>query len=256
MSSTLPNLREHVSLFASFDQSADADIAGGNSTATVNADVARHDSNAGRFGGAMVFAARDHGWAENEFTFESKGNFPYRKGQSFDGTISMWLKGDPDADLAPEYPVDPFHISRHPADASYYLDLTRPNDWRYGSPRKLRFGFYNDSPAQDMFQGGQLIVVGDLGWGDGNWHHLVATWKNSNSGQADGHAEVHIDGQLRGWMDGYQHQFSWDESEVRIGLGQRYVGTIDEFLILNRALSTGEIEMLFSLEKPLRSVIE
>ena len=177
--------------------------------------VARQDASAGRFGGALVFSAKDHGWAEDECLFPAQGNFPYRE-TSFDGTISFWLSGDPDKELNDEFPVDPFHISRHAADASFYLDLTKPNDWRYGSPRKLRFGFYNDSPEQNMFVGGRLIVAGELGWNDGNWHHIVATWKNANSGNNDGSAGLYIDGQLRGTMQGYTHRLTWNIDEMKI----------------------------------------
>ena len=158
-------LRDHACLYASFDHSIDAELSRGDAKAVIDAAVVRRDPQGGRFGGALVFDARDHAWAENEFLYAARDNFPYRE-TSFDGTISLWLCGDPDADLSPQYPVDPFHISRHAADASFYLDLTRPNDWRYGSPRKLRFGFYNDSPEQNMFVGGQLIVVGQLDWSD------------------------------------------------------------------------------------------
>ncbi len=198
--------------------------------------------------------AKDHEWAEDEFVFAARDNFPYSE-TAFDGTISMWLNGDPDADLAPAFPVDPFHISRHAADASYYLDLTKPNDWRYGSPRKLRFGFYNDSPAQDMFIGGHLIVVGDLNWNDGEWHHIVATWRNANSGQENGSAAVYIDGALRGTMDGYQHQLSWELDGLTIGLGQRYVGKIDELLILDAALSASAVGELHQLAGPVRELL-
>ena len=159
-------LQNHTCLYASFDSSIDADIARGDGTAVINPAVARRDPAGGRFGGSLVFPAQDHGWAEDEFTFAAQDNFPYST-TKFEGTVSIWLRGDPDADLNDEFPVDPFHISRHPADGSFYLDLTRSNDWRYGSPRKLRFGLYGDSPAQDMFVGGQLLVVGDLGWNDG-----------------------------------------------------------------------------------------
>jgi hypothetical protein len=246
-------LRQHTCLFASFDETAAADISRGDAVPSMQADVARHDVNSGRFGGGLVFSAKDHGWAEDEFVFRAKGNFPYRN-SAFDGTISLWLQGDPDADLSDEYPVDPFHISRHPADGSFYLDLTRPNDWRYGSPRKLRFGFYNDSPQQDMFVGGQLIVVGDLGWNDRAWHHVVATWRNANSGEEDGMAELYVDGALRGLMMGYEHRLTWDIDELTIGLGQRYVGAIDELLILDVALSVDDVVELFALTKPLRSL--
>ncbi|MDA1017187.1 MAG: hypothetical protein O3A00_22360 [Planctomycetota bacterium] len=252
----LADLKNNISLYASFDASPNADIARGDGQVSLQAEVARHDPTGGRFGGALVFSARDYGWAEDECTFASRDNFPYQQHAAFDGTVSLWLKGDPDVDLSPEYPVDPFHVSRHAADASYYVDLTRPNDWRYGSPRKLRFGFYNDSPAQDMFQEGRLIVIGDLNWNDGAWHHIVATWENSNSGELDGRAAVYIDGRLRGWMDGYKHHFAWDADQVTIGLGQRYVGAIDEFLILDRALTAEQVAALHALEQPLARIVK
>ena len=246
-------LREHTCLYASFDETATADVSRGDCVPRMNADVVRHDASGGRFGGGLVFTAKDYGWAEDEFVFSAKDNFPYRE-TAFDGTVSLWLRGDPDVDLSDEYPVDPFHISRHPADGSFYLDLTRPNDWRYGSPRRLRFGFYNDSPAQDMFVGGQLIVVGGLGWSDRAWHHIVATWSNANSGKEDGAAAIYVDGVLRGWMNDYEHRLTWDIGKLTIGLGQRYVGAIDELLILDVALSANEVAELFGLTKPLGSL--
>ena len=246
-------LRNHTCLYASFDESIDAELSRGDPRAVMNPDVVRREPQAGRFGGALVFNARDHGWEEDEFLYSARDNFPYLE-QSFDGTISLWLSGDPDADLSPQHPVDPFHISRHAADASFYLDLTRPNDWRYGSPRKLRFGFYNDSPEQNMFVGGQLIVAGELGWSDRKWHHVVATWRNANSGLADGSAALYIDGRLRGTMQGYEHRLTWNLDELAIGLGQRYVGKIDELLISEKALSAQQVNALFTLGEATKAV--
>ena len=105
-----------------------------------------------------------------------------------------------------------------------------------------------------MFVGGQLIVVGDLGWSDRAWHHVVATWHNANSGKENGSAALYVDGALRGWMKGYAHQLTWDIDALTIGLGQRYVGAIDELLILDVALSANEVVELFGLTKPLRSL--
>lgn len=242
-------LKTHSCLYASFDDSVDADFARGDRHAAMNENVARHASHGGRFGGCLEFSARDHGWAEDEFTFPARDNFPYAT-ESIEGTISLWLCGDPDQDLNDEFPVDPFHISRHAADGSFYLDLTRPNDWRYGSPRKLRFGLYGDSPAQDMFQGGQLLIVGDLGWHDRNWHHVVATFQNVNSGTDDGRSAVYIDGILRASMRGYRHDLTWDIDGMKIGLGQRFVGKVDELLILDRCLSSEEVATLYERDEP------
>lgn len=194
-------LTQHTCLYASFDRGMDADVSRGDGTASFQASVVKYDPSAGRYGGALVFDAAQYGWAEDEFMFPAAGNFPYHS-EGFSGTISFWISGDPDVDLDPACPVDPFHISRRAADGSFYLDLTRPNDERYGSPRKLRFGMYNDSPANDRFVGGQLVVVGELGWRRDEWHHVVAVWRNANSGREDGSAEVYIDGVRRGWMEG------------------------------------------------------
>ena len=239
-------LREHTCLYASFDETMDADFSRGNGTAAHNPDAVHRDPEGGRFGGALAFNAGDHGWAEDEFTFSAKDNFPYCT-EPFSGAVSLWLSGDPDADLSDAYPVDPFHISRHAADGAFYLDLTRPNDDRYGSPRKLRFGIYGDSPERSRFIGGQLLVVGELGWRAGDWHHVAAVWKNANTGREDGAADLYIDGVRRCWTEGYAHRLTWNVEELTIGLGQRYVGKIDELLILDRALSGEQVTELYRL---------
>jgi hypothetical protein len=247
MSSDLSDLlKKHTCLYASFDESMDADVSRGSGKASAQPAAVHHDAHAGRHGGALVFTAADYGWDENEFTYPAAGNFPYKTG-SFSGTISLWLNGNPDEDLLPEYPVDPFHISRQAANGSFYLDLTRPNDDRYGSPRKLRLGIYNDSSVNDRFVGGRLTVVGELNWKQGEWHHIVATWENANSGLDDGRCEVYIDGVRRGWMEGYGHRVTWSIEEMTIGLGQRYAGIMDEVLILDKALDANQVETLHAL---------
>jgi len=247
-------IKQQTCLYASFDHGTDADYSRGDTRAAYQPAVVQHNPTAGRYGGALIFSAADYGWAEDEFAFEARDNFPY-KPTAFSGTISMWLCGDPDQDLNPECPVDPFHISRRAADGSFYLDLTRPNDDRYGSPRKLRFGLYNDSPVNDRFVGGQLIIVGELGWQQTQWHHLVATWHNANSGHDDGMAEVYIDGVRRGWMAGYQHSVTWDIDALTIGLGQRYSGKMDELLILDTALDASQIAALYRLPAAVGSLL-
>lgn len=253
MSELLNRLRGHVKFYASFLEGPDADIARGDPRATLNPSMARHDRAAGRFGGGLAFTARDHGWVEDECVFSAAGNFPYDPAQAFGGTIAMWLRCDPDADLAPGFPVDPFHISRHPADGSFYLDLTRPNDDRYGSPRKLRFGIYPDSPLQNRLVGGQLLVVGELNWRR-EWHHVAATWENVNSGAANGRAALYLDGVRRSWMEGYAHRLTWNPAKLRMGFGQRFVGEMSEVLILDRAMSSEEVAELAIQIRSLRAL--
>ncbi|NKB72880.1 MAG: hypothetical protein GKR89_37905 [Candidatus Latescibacteria bacterium] len=245
---------QHTCLYASFDHSLNADFSRGTGQSTHQPGTVQRDPQGGRYGGALRFTAADYGWDEDEFTFPAAGNFPYSP-QIFAGTVSLWLNGDPDQDLSPQYPVDPFHISHRAADGSFYLDLTRPDDERYGSPRKLRLGLYNDSPANDRFVGGQLIVVGELHWQKGVWHHVAFTWHNANSGHADGWATVYIDGIRRGWMQGYQHQVTWDTETMTIGLGQRYAGLMDEVLILDKAATDRQVKALYELSGPIGALL-
>ena len=106
-----------------------------------------------------------------------------------------------------------------------------------------------------MFVGGNLIVASELGWNDGGWHHIVATWKNANSGNNDASAALYIDGQLRGTMQGYAHRLTWNINEMNIGLGQRYVGRIDEFLILDTALTAENTIKLHELNEPVKTIL-
>ncbi len=248
-------LRQHTCLYASFDRTVNADFSRGEGTAKYQSQVVRHASYGGRYGGGLHFSAADYGWAEDEFVFPAEDNFPYSSGP-FEGTVSLWLNCDPDADLAAAYPVDPFHLSRHPADGSFYLDLTRPDDERYGSPRKLRFGMYGDSPERQRHLGGQLIVVGDLGWKRGEWHHVVATWRNFNSGRNDAAAEVYIDEVRRGWMEGFEHRLTWDLAGMKIGLGQRFAGLLDELIVLDVALSAAQVQALHRLPGPAGDLLQ
>jgi hypothetical protein len=236
-------LREHICLYAAFDRGLDADVARGDGRARVNSRCVRHEPAGGRFGGALWFEAHEPP-EEDEFTFAAAENFPYAA-SAFDGTISMWMSLNPDEDLDPPTMVDPFHVSRTASDASYYLDLTRLNDPRYGSPRKLRLGMYPDNPGKEL-ENGQLILVGELHWQRGEWHHVCATWRNSNGGERDTSAHVYIDGRLRGWAEGFTHRFTWDDmGPMTIALGQRYAGGIDDLLILDRALPADEVAALY-----------
>jgi hypothetical protein len=241
-------LREHVCLYASFDRGFDADVARGERQARVDTTCVRHMPGGGRFGGALWFDAHEPP-EQDEFTFCAAGNFPYRP-TAFDGTIALWLSLNPDEDLDPPTMVDPFHVSRTASDASYYLDLTRMNDPRYGSPRKLRLGMYPDNPSKEL-RNGQLILVGELHWQRGEWHHVCATWCNSNGDVGASSAHVYIDGIPRGWAIGFTHRLTWDDmGQMTIALGQRYVGGIDDLLILDRALTAEEAAALYQSGTP------
>ena len=85
--------------------------------------------------------------------------------------------------------------------------------------------------------------------------HKAATFRQVNSGSADGSAAVYVDGRRRAWSEGYEHSVSWPPAELEkmtIGLGQRYAGKMNELLILDRALNDDEIRQIAQLQGPLR----
>lgn len=248
MESLASRLNPHICLYASFDDGLDADIARGERSATVDTSCVRHVPDGGRFGGAVWFAAHPPS-DQDEFLFRAGRNFPYAS-TSFDGTVSLWLNLNPDEDLDPAAMVDPFQISRTPSDASFYLDLTRLNDPRYGSPRKLRLGLYPNNPSKDL-RNGHLILASELHWQRGEWHHVCATWRNANGGDGEASAALYIDGVLRGWTEGFTHRLTWEQPEdMTISLGQRYAGGLDELLILDCALTAAEVNTLYHASQP------
>ena len=89
------------------------------------------------------------------------------------------------------------------------------------------------------------------GWRRDAWHHVAATWCNVNSGQADSVATLSVDGVRRGWREGFRPQVTWEIETLRIGLGQRYAGGLDELLILDRDLAAAEVWALSQLAGPL-----
>lgn len=147
-------------------------------------------------------------------------------------------RGDGTASLQPS-------VARWDADAGRYggglVFSAADHGWAEDECTYAAAGNFPYAPDNDRFVGGQLVVVGELHWRRDDWHHVVATWRNANSGAADGCAELWIDGVRRGWMENYEHRATWDVDALTIGLGQRFCGRIDEVLILDTALDGDQV---------------
>ena len=110
-------LRQAMTFYASFDQSADADFAkgdrriftldkfGGSKVVPgIQIEQAVWDSDDGRWGGSLDF--RDN--SESIVMFQGNQNMPY--GDGFSATISFWMLLTPETDLKPGY-VDPIQVT-------------------------------------------------------------------------------------------------------------------------------------------------
>ena len=56
-------------------------------------------------------------------------------------------------------------------------------------------------------------------------------------------------------MEEYEHSLTLDVDDGTIGLGQRYVGAIDELLILDTALAVDDVVRLHALNEPVAELL-
>ena len=134
---------------ASFDKSADADIARGDTniytatsldpkkiTAGLTSGAATWQPSGGRSGGMLRF----HKKSDQVVLYKGGNNLPYRSNE-FAGTVSMWMKVDPQQDLPKGY-VDPLQITdKKWNDAAFFVDFDRGADVTFGSAPFLIFDF-------------------------------------------------------------------------------------------------------------------
>ena len=69
-----------------------------------------------------------------------------------------------------------------------------------------------------------------------DWHHVVLTWENFDTGQADARAALYIDGKLIGEVKDRAIAMDWDIDKAGIYVAINYIGLLDEFALFDRAL--------------------
>jgi hypothetical protein len=245
---------EGLTFYASFDSSTDADVALGDkkiyhsnsldrktSLPGLPADVVTVDS-VGKWGKSLRFGKRSE-----IFTFyKGEGNVAVSEA-NLSGTISLWMKLDPQKDLEPGY-VDPLQITDKAwNDSCLFLDFTKDD-----VPRKFRLGVFSDyrfwnpkdiSWDKIVEKDRPMVVVDKPTFSADHWTHIAITWNRFNTDQTDTMAELFVDGKSMGKHLGKQ-KFSWNPARLAILLGIYYTGNIDEVAVWNRTLSEAEIEAI------------
>lgn len=88
---------------------------------------------------------------------------------------------------------------------------------------------------QEMFTGQRFVA-------DGQWHHLVAVYDDSTCERL-----LYVDGELDA-TDKTKGRFRENANPIQIGkradMAPCFVGTIDEVMLFNRALSAEEVRQL------------
>jgi hypothetical protein len=259
--STLTPLREALTLYASFDGTADASFARGDpkiywapsmqhprlgTPGLPKGDVVTLAPGQGRFGSALRF----HKKVPQMVFFQADKNVAYRTNE-WRGTVSFWLRLNPDEDLEPGY-CDPVQITpRERNDAAFFVDFTKDD-----KPRHFRLGAFADRQIWDPTKRDwekvpsherPMVTVTKPPFSRDRWTHVVFTFSNFNTGRKDGESRLYLNGQLQGTLTGREQTFTWDPAKSLVMIGLSYVGLFDDLAIFNRALTDEDIQILFHL---------
>ncbi len=261
-------LRAALTFHAPFDRTADAAYAAGDSRLYwAPSFKQRQDAKpglpeggtvviaggAGRFGDALRFTQKDTPLV----FFRGAGNMAYDT-SDWSGTVSVWLRVDPAADLEPGF-CDPVQITpRAWNDAAFFVEFEkRPEsipfrlgvyaDFSVWNPNKRKF---DEIPARER----PLVTVDDPPFSRDRWTHVVFTFDRFNTGRPDGVARLYLDGRFHGELSARQQTFTWDPEQNAIALGLSYIGLLDELSIFNRALTNAEIVTLHGLQNGVASL--
>ncbi len=246
--------------YADFDNSFDAVFSVGNGKALIEVDQYEPfitTGNGGMFGEAAEFIYEDKLetiWTKDVARYPAKGNFPYAHGESFDGTIGMWLQIDMES-LKERSLIwlDPVHLlaENDRNSGKIWMDFVTselPDTpiFRFGATADRDATGKQDNPDED-----HVIIIPHINFSAESWHHIVGTWKNMNSSGETGVLQLYFDGVLVGEIKEFNHMLDWhiDDWEIRIGLG--FKGKIDDFFILNSFLPKEAVSEIYLSGKSL-----
>ena len=259
-----------LTLHASFDNGSDADFANGDPhlytiisrepeirlEAGIHTEgMTRIARGKGLSGDALQFTRRAAKW----LYYKADKNFPYAQ-HDWSGTVSLWLRLDPQKDLDPGY-CDPIQITpRQWNDVAFFVDFDKA-----GMPRDFRLGVFadrtiwnsqnkkmNDIPDDQR----PLVTVNDPPFASHKWTHVVFTWNQFNRGDKSGVAAFYLDGELQGKLTGWEQTLTWkSHEECRIMIGLNYIGLFDDLSCFGRALTSKEIKHLYELKGELSVLV-
>ena len=172
------------------------------------------------------------------------------------GTISFFLRLDPDKDLGEGY-CDPLQIAgRKWDDAAIWVDFDQ------GKPRSFRLGIFSDkghwNPENKKWDEipddkKPVVTIKNPPFRSEQWTHVAITFRGINSTDGKpGVARLYLNGELAGSIE-RDFKFTWNQDDplAAVMIGLNYIGGFDEFKIYDRELSSAEIAKVneYYLEK-------
>lgn len=256
-------LKNHVLFYSAFDGTAAATIAQGdgniytaeNYNSAAQAKLGLRDANVvlakgeGLTGDALHF--KDAKTAA--IFYKAHKNVGY-SATSWSGTISFWLRLDPNKELAPHY-CDPICITDSKwSDAGLWVDFTDHD------PRRFRMGAMgdisiwdpnNDSDESDWNK--RTIVVNPSPFQVKTWTHVVMVFSSVNATQPT--FELYLNGEYQGAIEDVEDPFTWEPENGKIMLGLGYIGLMDELAVFDKPLDSKEIKAVFELKNGLKGIL-
>ena len=248
------SLRSSLNFHASFDKALDADFARGERKIYNAPDYKQQSSAKAGLGDVDAAIEKGAGVAGSDaLRFRSKNTRAlFFRGDRHlalaGGTLSFWLKLDPQKDLAPGY-TDPIQLTdKDYNNSAIWVDFTKDD-----VPRHFRLGVFgslkvwnpaNTPPDKNPDFLRRLVVVDRPPFSRERWTHVAVTWTGLDAGGA-GSASLYLNGKFISSATGIREPFEWDRSVLAIRLGVNYSGLMDEVALFNRALSEGDVGALY-----------
>lgn len=247
-------IRKAVTFYASFDDEVRGDFGGGQLTFDTR-------SNDPKEKGKFIFdkgfsdkafrVAKDKGIAggaleavdtlpnNGRIFVPAKGNIAF-KADGWSGSVAMWCKTDPDTMIKSRF-CDPVQITQKGAgNGGLWFDFNdaKPRDLRHGAFPMIpegKKGIGEDDPNAPM------VRVPKVGWKKDDWHHVVLTFENLDTGKENAVTSLYIDGKLIGQVKDRAIAMGWEIEKAGIYVAVGYIGLIDEFAVFDRALTAAEV---------------
>jgi Concanavalin A-like lectin/glucanases superfamily len=256
-------LSQALTFHASFDTGLDADYSRGDKACTVRQgkdivpavpnDEVKIAPGAGRFGGSLHFTKK--GTLRPQY--KHAGALDYND-KSWSGSVSVWLKIDPDKDLEPGY-CDPVQIVGDDMKKGFiFLEWSKdetPRHFRYAIRPKFEIWNPNNLDWAKMTPEQRPAVnLTSAPFSHDAWTHVVFSFENVNNKAGKQIGRLHINGELKGTIENWDLTFGWDPAQVYLTLGSSYVGHQDDLAVFNRVLTDAEVKQLMALKNGVRDL--
>ena len=255
-------LKQALTFHASFDQGLDADFSRGdkaclqrtskgNVPAVLNEELKLLPD--GRFGSGLHFTKK----GTTQPRFKDAGVLNYNA-TNWSASVSVWLRLDPDKDLAPGY-CDPVQIVGDDTKKGFiFLEWSKdesPRHFRYAirpleqiwNPNKLDWAKMTDAQRP-------AVNLPRAPFSRETWTHAVFTLENVNDKTKKPLGKLYLNAKLMGTIENWDLTLGWNPDAVALVLGASYVGHLDDLAVFNRALTDAEVKVLSGLKTGVREL--